>query len=273
MGGYDPETRRDSQDFVTRGEGYIGFDAVEYGHAKPVVPPGYAAFLGMLSVQDIVTFRVKPLDVPDLSLRQSGDWTRDRKRVRVYENGAYQARARCYTGWSVVPDQKAALSLLDRVMAADSRSDDFYQAILEQPAEGTVPPVSKFVRFEAPTGLRIVVDTPDAVTIAVPAGTGARLVVLADTLHPGWTALLDGRPTPLLRANVAQRAVLLPADASRPHTVEFRYRPEDFLFGLYVSLIAIAFLTGWGAYTLLQSGGSLRPSRETKDLSVSAAKV
>jgi uncharacterized membrane protein YfhO len=56
--------------------------------------------------------------------------------------------------------------------------------------------------------------------------------VVADTYDPGWKATVDGRDAPLLRANLAFRAV--PVDAGR-HTVEMRYRPAAVVIGLAIS--------------------------------------
>jgi len=57
-------------------------------------------------------------------------------------------------------------------------------------------------------------------------------VVLVDGYDPGWRARVDGRPVPLLRANVAFRAVAVPAGR---HAVEMVYRPAAALAGLAVS--------------------------------------
>jgi hypothetical protein len=61
-------------------------------------------------------------------------------------------------------------------------------------------------------------------------------VVLVDAYDPGWRAWVDGRETPLLRANVAFRAVAVGAGR---HSVEMRYRPRALLVGL-----ALTALTG-----------------------------
>ena len=61
---------------------------------------------------------------------------------------------------------------------------------------------------------------------------GPGLVVLADAWDPGWRAWVDGHPAPVLQANVAFRAVPLPAGA---HRVELRYRPPAVLVGLTLS--------------------------------------
>jgi hypothetical protein len=47
-------------------------------------------------------------------------------------------------------------------------------------------------------------------------------VVLNDLWHPWWFAEVDGRPAPLLRANVLFRAVAVPPDR---HQVRFKFRP------------------------------------------------
>jgi len=52
-------------------------------------------------------------------------------------------------------------------------------------------------------------------------GPGGFLVV-SDTLVPGWTARVDDRPSPLLRVDLAFRAVPVPAGR---HSVEMRYNP------------------------------------------------
>lgn len=68
------------------------------------------------------------------------------------------------------------------------------------------------------------------------------LVVTSDLWFPGWRATVDGRETPVLRANYAMRAVAVPAGA---HDVEFRYTPTNFtlaagMSGLAVALLAVA---------------------------------
>jgi len=72
-------------------------------------------------------------------------------------------------------------------------------------------------------------------------------VVLVDGYDPGWRARVDGRPAPLLRANVAFRAVAVPAGR---HAVEMAYRPPAALAGLLVSgitamALAVALLSPW----------------------------
>jgi len=59
-------------------------------------------------------------------------------------------------------------------------------------------------------------------------------LVLADSWYPGWNATLDGRATPIYRANVLFRAVPLEPGT---HTVVFEYRPGSFVIGATISII------------------------------------
>ncbi|MFN8481914.1 MAG: YfhO family protein [Anaerolineae bacterium] len=67
-------------------------------------------------------------------------------------------------------------------------------------------------------------------------------LVLADTYYPGWTAAVDGVPTPVLLANYTFRGVYVPAGE---HTVTFTYVPRGVtlgfaLAGLTILLVAVA---------------------------------
>jgi hypothetical protein len=61
------------------------------------------------------------------------------------------------------------------------------------------------------------------------------LLVLADTYYPGWRAEADGARTEILRADVALRAVRVPAGH---HVVSFVFAPRSLALSFYVSLCA-----------------------------------
>ena len=66
-------------------------------------------------------------------------------------------------------------------------------------------------------------------------------VVLADAFDPGWRAEVDGRPAPVLRANVAFRAVAVPEGR---HVVAMAYRPPAVGQGLTLSAASLLLLLG-----------------------------
>jgi hypothetical protein len=73
------------------------------------------------------------------------------------------------------------------------------------------------------------------------------ILVFSDSYYPGWVADVDGRETPIYRANITQRAVVVP---SGEHLVRFRFKPKTVVVGFWVSLSSLAlfvalFLTPW----------------------------
>ena len=91
------------------------------------------------------------------------------------------------------------------------------------------------VRFES--------DGLDRIVLAVEGGSGGELI-LTDSFYPGWRAWVDGEPVSIRRADEAFRGVPVPPGT---HTVEFRYEPASFRVGLFLSLLALAALTGAAA--------------------------
>lgn len=78
-------------------------------------------------------------------------------------------------------------------------------------------------------------------------------VVLLDTFDPGWRAWVDGEPAEVLRANLAFRAVRVPAGR---HEVVFRYRPPGLLVGVLISLVSLLGLGLVLARSLLRAPAS-----------------
>lgn len=64
----------------------------------------------------------------------------------------------------------------------------------------------------------------------------AGLLVLTDTYYPGWQAVIDGNPTPIIRTNWTMRGVVVPAGN---HTVTMTYAPKNSYYGAILSMISI----------------------------------
>lgn len=65
------------------------------------------------------------------------------------------------------------------------------------------------------------------------------IAVLADCYAPGWQASLDGKSSPILRANGLFRGIAVPAGE---HRIVFTYRPRPFAVGAAVTLGALGLL-------------------------------
>ena len=87
----------------------------------------------------------------------------------------------------------------------------------------------------------IVDEIPTRVTVSLDMKTPG-LVVLADRWDKGWNAYLDGRPAPILRTNHALRGVVAPAGKA---TLEFRYEPASFAWGLRLAAVGLLATLGW----------------------------
>jgi hypothetical protein len=85
-------------------------------------------------------------------------------------------------------------------------------------------------------GLRALEYGPDRIRASVGMARDGYLVV-ADAWAPGWRASVDGHEAPVLRANVAFRAVPVPAG---DHDVQLVYRPPAIRYGLAASAATLA---------------------------------
>ena len=62
--------------------------------------------------------------------------------------------------------------------------------------------------------------------------TGTHLLVLSQIYYPGWRTRVDGLPAELVRVNVVQQGVVVPAGK---HIVELSFKPDSFWWGTIVS--------------------------------------
>lgn len=65
---------------------------------------------------------------------------------------------------------------------------------------------------------------------------GDGFLVLGDTYYPGWKAYLDNQPVKIYQANLAFRAISVPAGK---HKVRFIFEPTYFKIGLSISLLSL----------------------------------
>jgi hypothetical protein len=133
--------------------------------------------------------------------------------MAVYECVADARRAHVVATASVVPDITTQLKrLFEESFDAEST------VMLERPP----PDAAGAPGASSAASASITTDADQEVVIAAAAGADGGYLVLRDSFDRGWRVEVDGRSTPLLRANALYRAVRISAG---PHTVRFRYRP------------------------------------------------
>ena len=180
--------------------------------------------------------------------------------TRIFENAGALPRAFWAPRALVIADPNRAVEWL---AAADN--DPRRTVLLE------TPPADGFLGAQGDAQadpVTITADRGEMLSLKVSAPAEGFLA-LTDQYYPGWSAMVNGAPTPVLRANVAFRAVRVPAGES---TVEFHYRPLSVRLGAIVSAVCWAFVLGYALYRLrsrfrIQDPGSRRDSLDLRPVS------
>jgi hypothetical protein len=157
----------------------------------------------------------------------------------IYRNRNVLPRAYLVGATEVVPGDAA----IGRLLSEDF--DPRTTAILAEPlpadvelqpgARGTVEWIERDVDGYR---LRVAPDRP-------------ALLVVLDNHYPAWEATVNGRLTPIYRANHTFRAIAVPPGN---HTVEFRYTPTALRTGALISLAVLALLLAVVTAGFLASG-------------------
>ena len=141
--------------------------------------------------------------------------------VDVYLNTNAMPRISLSTDPVFVPNPDAAFAAIH-----DPAFSPVAQVVLEsQPSAVSGQPSAR-------TNLYYTSYAPGQFTIVAQTPTPAYLV-LAEVWYPGWVATLNGQPAPIVRANTAFMAVLLPAGQS---TVAFRFTSPLLTLGAIITL-------------------------------------
>jgi hypothetical protein len=144
----------------------------------------------------------------------------------VYRNTAVVPRAIRSENYRVLTDRLAILRALSRP-GYDPRR---FVILEQQPAAG--PTLGRGTQPTDPASrITITAYRPDYVALHVVFGS-AGFLVLNDLYYPAWRASVDGRSTPVYRANYMFRAVVVPAGT---HTVIFAYHDRRLVIGGLVS--------------------------------------
>jgi hypothetical protein len=189
------------------------------------IPPSFA----LLNAKYMLAPERAPVDLDGFELAYDAE-------IAIYRNTRCRERAMIVFDHRVEPDPAALLKLV-----RDPAFDPGQLLLLEEPPDAA--PLESVPTTAAASGqARITTYEPNRVTVEAQSSRPGFLLLL-DTYFPGWEANVDGRATPIYRADYNFRAVSLPAGS---HTVTFAYRPVSFRLGLGTSAVMLGLLAFLG---------------------------
>jgi len=162
---------------------------------------------------------------------------------KTYEDGQYEVyvytksfpRAFLTSSYEVITENQ---KIIDRLFAPDF--DRRNSVILE---------VKPAIEPAAGSGdAQILLYSANRISIKT-TSEGPKLLFLSDVFDSGWSATIDGKKTPVYRADYDFRAVAVPSGV---HTIEYRYHPFGFRIGLVLSGISGIIIAGIALWTYKQ---------------------
>ena len=159
--------------------------------------------------------------------------------IHVFENNRAMPRA-WLVGEEIVVDSRDGVLAAIKTEGFDPRR----QVVLERP--------SGLALAGPASGQTVTISnhSPNRISL-VSESDRPSVLVLSEVYYPGWQAIVDGQPNPILRANWTFRAV--PLEAGR-HEIDLSFRPTSLLAGAAISgiawMLAFAFLIAGPAIAL-----------------------
>ncbi|MDD4736424.1 MAG: hypothetical protein PHP44_10020 [Kiritimatiellae bacterium] len=163
------------------------------------LPPG--------AYQPVLRFDVTPLPDGELSVR-----AQERGAHTLYESLAPAPRFAFFGGAEILDDRQTTQRL------ASKNWNPFNKIILPENTNTPLPDDTGFA------GHVDVVEHQPGKTILSVQAEAAGYLRAADKFNPDWQALVDGAPSPILRADYLSQAVYIPAGN---HRVELIYAPSN----------------------------------------------
>jgi uncharacterized membrane protein YfhO len=99
--------------------------------------------------------------------------------------------------------------------------------------DGSAFQVKASVQYDSASSVKLVEQKPAYMKYESTSGSDG-LVVFSEIYYPkGWRAFVDGKESPMVRANYVLRAMEIPAGT---HTIEMRFEPQPYMIGNKVTM-------------------------------------
>jgi hypothetical protein len=135
----------------------------------------------------------------------------------------------------LVPNSIEANNVVDALDTILFEKVDLTQnVILEQPFQHLTDDVSRLTLVES--SVKIAVYENHEIILNVHTD-GSGFLVINDSYYPGWSATVNGKPTPIYVANGWVRAI--PIEAKGNHTVRLTYNPPLFTEGIFINVASL----------------------------------
>lgn len=220
--------------------GYITFTPRRVEALHALLQPGSAFGVGTAALSDPATLDSPLLDLFAVSrvlstvpLERAGLSSLGRVGdAWLYRNEDALPRAWLASSLLVVDDEAAASAAMAALVrpGATPRTRAVVEGRIGRWAPGPLVELGS-----QPGTARLTRDEPEQVEVTVSAAHDG-VLVLADTWMPGWSADVDGVPVPLRPADLAFRAVAVPAGE---HSVRFRYESPAWIAGSRIGAGAV----------------------------------
>jgi hypothetical protein len=152
----------------------------------------------------------------------------------LYRNTLVADRTEFVTDWRWVNSDDEALNIM-RHPEYDPRK----HVVLQQPESTLFERYPELPRIARPAGCRgsgqITTHSASPLSAAFAVSNPCDgYLVFAEPFYPGWRVYIDGKTTPIWRANYGFSAVFVPAGE---HEIRRVYRPTSLMVGAFISVI------------------------------------
>jgi hypothetical protein len=202
--------------------------------ALEAVDPAAVLSVARIALHDAATGTSSPVSGMRTLLAERPAWRRlcSTAGSTIYENTAALPRAWLVRRVLPLPEADALAAVRGGPLPDGTAFEPRRVALVEEGPEVDHGPLDPEARVE-------LVPAPPNGLGAVTRSRTPAFLVLAEAAYPGWRATVDGKATPLVRADHVLRGLPL---AAGEHRVELEYRPRSFSLGLAVSAAALVAL-------------------------------